>query len=258
MNLFRIARQALALVLLVAVTERGLAQTDTADRYTQTRTIGDGVTVTWIRDNAADHTMARSLFVDTPDSVMARLGLTDGVPATISTFLVETGGRIILFDTGYGFPDSRLADALRRLGHDPSEIDLVYLTHFHRDHIGGLMHGDTAAFPHAEVYASRPEYDAWMAMPPDRNAQQVKTMNAYRDRLHLFAFGDTLPGGVLTIDAVGHTPGHTAYRVGRLLIIGDLIHGAARTRRRILDYARREGLVMAGMHLPPPALLPSR
>ena len=33
---------------------------------------------------------------------------------------------------------------------------------------------------------------------------------------------------------------------------------AARTRRRILDYARREGLVMAGMHLPPPALLPSR
>ena len=243
MNLFRIARQALALVLLVAVTERGLAQADTADRYTQTRTIGDGVTVTWIRDNAADHTMARSLFV-----------------------------------TGYGFPDSRLADALRRLGHDPSEIDLVYLTHFHRDHIGGLMHGDTAAFPHAEVYASRPEYDPWMAMPPDRNAQQVKTMNAYRDRLHLFAFGDTLPGGVLTIDAVGHTPGHTAYRVGRLLIIGDLIHGAAlqlerpeystsydmdrpaaaRTRRRILDYARREGLVMAGMHLPPPALLPSR
>ena len=230
MNLFRIARQALALVLLVAVTERGLAQADTADRYTQTRTIGDGVTVTWIRDNAADYTMARSLFVDTPDSVMARLGLTDGVPATISTFLVETGGRIILFDTGYGFPDSRLADALRRLGHDPSEIDLVYLTHFHRDHIGGLMHGDT------------------------------------------------LPGGVLTIDAVGHTPGHTAYRVGRLLIIGDLIHGAAlqlerpeystsydmdrpaaaRTRRRILDYARREGLVMAGMHLPPPALLPSR
>ena len=160
MNLFRIARQALALVLLVAVTERGLAQADTADRYTQTRTIGDGVTVTWIRDNAADYTMARSLFVDTPDSVMARLGLTDGVPATISTFLVETGGRIILFDTGYGFPDSRLADALRRLGHDPSEIDLVYLTHFHRDHIGGLMHGDTAAFPHAEVYASLAEGSA--------------------------------------------------------------------------------------------------
>nr|WP_069175163.1 hypothetical protein [Tannerella serpentiformis] len=113
MNLFRIARQALALVLLVAVTERGLAQADTADRYTQTRTIGDGVTVTWIRDNAADHTMARSLFVDTPDSVMARLGLTDGVPATISTFLVETGGRIILFDTGYGFPDSRRAASPR-------------------------------------------------------------------------------------------------------------------------------------------------
>mgnify|MGYP000564042143 CR=1 FL=1 len=42
-----------------------------------------------------------------------------------------------------------------------------------------------------------------------RNAQVVKAMNAYKDRLYLFEFGETLPGNVVTINAEGHTPGHT-------------------------------------------------
>lgn len=57
--------------------------------------------------------------------------------------------------------------------------------------------------------------------------QMVKTMNAYKDRLHLFEFGETLPGNVVTMNAEGHTPGHTVYQAGKLLVIADLIHGAA-------------------------------
>ena len=84
-----------------------------------------------------------------------------------------------------------------------------------------------------------------------------------------------MPCGVLPINAVGHTPGHTVYQLGQLLVIGDLIHGAAlqlanpdicpsfdmdktastASRKRILAYARENGLLMAGMHLPAPAFL---
>ena len=77
---------------------------------------------------------------------------------------------------------------------------------------------------------------------------------------------------MLAIDAIGHTPGHTAFQVSNLLIIGDLMHGYAlqkdhpeinsnydmdkeksiESRKRIMQYAKDNNLLMAGMHLPPP------
>jgi glyoxylase-like metal-dependent hydrolase (beta-lactamase superfamily II) len=85
----------------------------------------------------------------------------------------------------------------------------------------------------------------------------------------VFNFGDKLPEDVLAIDAVGHTPGHTAFQKGNLLIIGDLMHALAlqlkypeycpnfdgdkekaiASRKRILDFAKQNGLTICGMHL---------
>ena len=172
----------------------------------------DGVKVTWIQDNAKERLMERTLFADASDELIDSLKLADGIPSSMSTFLVETDGVRILFDTGMGAPDSRLLSGLASLGVTPADIKYLYLTHFHGDHIGGMMKGDSIVFPNAEVYASKVEYDAWLKMPSDRNAQVVKTMNAYKDRLHLFEFGETLPGNVVTMNAEGHTPGHTVYQ----------------------------------------------
>lgn len=236
----------------------------------------DSISVTWIQDNAGEKLMPRSLFSDAPDSIIERLSLQNGVPSSVSTFLVKTAsGQQILFDTGLGAPDSRLIDGLRQAGIEPSDVHYLYLTHFHGDHIGGMLKGDSLVFPNAEVYASKAEYDAWMNMPDEQKAQVVKTMNRYKNQLHLFEFGDILPGNVETIDASGHTPGHTNFRIGQFLIIGDLMHGAAlqtvypeysssydqnkaqaaQARKRILEYARTNHLIMAGMHLPAPAFL---
>lgn len=232
----------------------------------------DGVKVTWIQDNAKERLMERTLFADASDELIDSLKLADGIPSSMSTFLVETDGVRILFDTGMGAPDSRLLSGLASLGVTPADIKYLYLNHFHGDHIGGMMKGDSIVFPNAEVYASKVEYDAWLKMPSDRNAQVVKTMNAYKDRLHLFEFGETLPGNVVTMNAEGHTPGHTVYQAGKLLVIADLIHGAAlqlehpeictsydmdkdaavKSRKHFLRYAKENGLTMAGMHLPPP------
>lgn len=235
----------------------------------------DGVKATWIRDNASAKLMPPSLFPDAGEDLMKKLSLENGIPSSISTFLIESNGIQILFDTGMGASDSRLLAGLHALGITPADIKYIYLTHFHGDHIGGLMKNDSVVFPYAEIYASKAEYDSWMKMEAEKNGQVVRAMNAYKDRLHLFAFGDTLPGKVVAMEAVGHTPGHTVFQAGKLLIIGDLIHGAAlqlehpeicatydmdkqeaiKTRKNLLQYARENGLVIAGMHLPVPAFI---
>lgn len=195
----------------------------------------DGTKVTWIRDNAEPRIMERSLFSDAPDSLMEALGLADGVPASVS----------------------------------------VFLTHFHGDHIGGMLADGEKTFLEAEIYAPQKEYDMWMAMPSDMNSQTVKTMEAYAGKLHLFGEADSLPCEVVPVPAYGHTPGHTLYRIGKILIVGDLMHGVAlqmphpeicanydmdkeaavRARVSILDYVQQEGLTMAGMHFPEPAFI---
>ena len=230
------------------------------------------VNVTWIQDNAGDRPMARSLFPDAGDALIDSLSLRDGVPSTVSVFVVKTDSVVILFDTGLGAADSRLQAGLKSLGMEPSDVRYLYLTHMHGDHIGGMLTAEgEVVFPNAEVYVSKPEHDYWMTA--SSNPRAAKTLEAYRNKLHLFAFGDTLPGGVAAMEAVGHTPGHTVFQVGRLLVVGDLFHGlalqlahpeicatydmdkeeAVETRKRFIRYAQENELTMAGMHLPAPA-----
>lgn len=230
------------------------------------------VNVTWIQDNAGDRPMARSLFPDAGDALIDSLSLRDGVPSTVSVFVVKTDSVVILFDTGLGAADSRLQAGLKSLGMEPADVRYLYLTHMHGDHIGGMLTAEgEVVFPNAEVYVSKPEHDYWMTA--SSNPRAAKTLEAYRDKLHLFAFGDTLPGGVAAMEAVGHTPGHTVFQVGRLLVVGDLFHGlalqlahpeicatydmdkekAVETRKRFIRYAQENELTMAGMHLPAPA-----
>ena len=232
----------------------------------------NGQKVTWIQDNIGLRLMPATLFTGADSTLIDSLGVRDGVPASMSAFLVQTGGKNLLFDTGLGGKNANLVRRLDSLGVSASEIDYLYITHFHGDHIGGMLKGDTVVFPNAQVYAAQLEYDAWVTnAEPGQNAQQVNTMKAYEANLHLFNFGDTLPMGVVAIDAKGHTPGHTAFQSGRLLVIGDLMHGAAlqlvnpdicasfdadkansiESRRRLLKYAADNNLVYVGMHLPP-------
>lgn len=231
--------------------------------------------VTWIRDNANDRIMPLSLFPDATEAQIESLSLQAGVPASVSTFLVEKDGKKMLFDTGMGAPDSKLPEGLKSLDVAPSDIDYLFITHFHGDHIGGMMKDGIPVFPNAEIYVSKVEYDAWMNMPAEKKSQVENTMKAYKDRLHLFAFGDTLPCSVVAMEAVGHTPGHTVFQTGKLLVIGDLMHGAAlqlkypdicatydmdksgavKSRKYYMQYARENGLVIAGMHLPVPAFM---
>lgn len=261
-----------------SATETANAPTEAAAPVegTKTITLANGASVTWIQDNDGERLMPRSLFSDASDSLYNSLNMPEGIPASVSTFLAKVDGQYILFDAGLGAFGGQLMNRLAALGVNPDSIGLVYLTHFHVDHIAGLIAkdesgNDVKAFKNAAIYAGKVEYDAWMNDIP-KNDLQKNVMGIYKDNLHLFAFGDTLPHGVLALDAVGHTPGHTAFQLSDLLIVGDLMHGyalqkdhpevnsnydmdkpkSAESRKRIMQYASDYKLLMAGMHLPPP------
>ncbi len=265
--------QAAAMTLAAALAASSCSGQKDSDQFVKTVEL-DGMKVTWIRDNAEPRLMPASLF-SAPDSLISELGLEDGIPASVGTFLLETDGLRILFDTGLGAADSRLLSGLSSLGLSPDDIDLIYLTHLHGDHTGGMLSDSSAVFGNAKVYISYPEYMAWSSMQDGQSSQIESIAAAYEGKIHLFEFGDTLPGNVLAVDAPGHTPGHTAYRAGKLLVVGDLMHGVAlqmdhneycagfdmdkekavSARRSLLRMASDEGLLMAGMHFPVPGFI---
>lgn len=235
--------------------------------------IDDEARLYWLQDNDGDKLNPASLF-DAPAALIDSLGLAEGIPASMSYLLLQTEDHNILFDAGLGPKmGGHILERLSDNGLTPDDIDLIFLTHLHPDHIGGLMGAEGPLFTHAEVYVGAVEYDAWMnQMTPEQAGLQQGIMGAYAEQIRQFAFGDTLPCGVLAVDAVGHTPGHTAFLWGRNLIIGDLMHGLAlqidhpevcanfdmdkpqsiASRKRLLEYAHTNGLTLVGMHLPAP------
>ena len=111
---------------------------------TKTITLANGASVTWIQDNEGKKLMPRELFSDASDSLYESLSMLAGIPASVSTFLVKTDGKYILFDAGLGAWGGQLLKRLAALNVEPDSIGLVYLTHFHADHIAGLVKNDNA------------------------------------------------------------------------------------------------------------------
>lgn len=235
----------------------------------------ESTVITWIEDKPGPTLQEHRIFPSVPDSLWDALNLQKGVPSSISCFLLQTEGKTILIDAGLGAQFCQLQSKLTEIGVNAQELKYIYISHMHPDHIGGLLKDGNVVFPKAEVYINRLEAEAWQAMDGEQSALPKKVLDAYKDRIHLFEAGDTLEGGVATIEAYGHTPGHTVFQKDSILVIGDLIHGAdlqvkypeycpffdmdarkaTESRLRILKYARQHNLTMYGMHLPAPGFI---
>lgn len=227
-------------------------------------------TITWIEDKPGPTLQEHKIFPTVPDSLWEALSLQEGVPSSMSCFLLRTEGQIILLDAGLGAPFSQLIPKLNEEGVNPDSLQLIYITHMHPDHIGGLLKDGAKVFPNAELWINRVEVEAWKTSNDDNAKLPKAVLDVYKDNIKLFEAGDTLSGGVNTIAAYGHTPGHTVFQKDSILVIADLMHGAAlqlkhpeycpffdmdpeeatASRKRILEYAKKNNLTMYGMHIP--------
>ena len=218
-----------------------------------------------IFDNPAPRTMPLSLIGEVPSDLVASLDIANGIPSSVSVMLLEKNGQQLLFDGGNGNEDSRLLPCLQELGFASSDIDAIFITHLHGDHIGGLVKDNQPVFPQAKLYIPSVELDAWTQAP---NVQALVT--AYGENVVKFAIGDVLPCGIKAMAAYGHTPGHTIYRTDDKLIVGDIMHGLAlqmehpdfcarfdmdhekaiASRKAVMEQVKKEGWMMFGMHFP--------
>lgn len=159
---------------------------------------------------------------------------------SINAFLINTGSKLILVDTGagalYGDCCGKLSAHLRAAGYQPEQVDEIYITHLHKDHAGGAP-----AFPNAVLRLSQAEADYWLT--PANKASAPAFLSTFFDAAQAAVapyraagryqpyrdFGPLEPG-ITAIPAPGHTPGHAAYLVQskdqQLLIWGDIVHVA--------------------------------
>ena len=94
---------------------------------------------------------------------------TDNVVLDQNALVINTGERLVLFDTGMASakrPNTqtgRLLISLKQAGIDPKDIDAVVLTHPHIDHSGGMVADDgSRIFPNAQVYLTQADLDFWL------------------------------------------------------------------------------------------------
>ncbi len=170
----------------------------------------------------------------------------DPVTTSVNGFLINTGTQLVLVDTGTGAAadpaNGRLLSNLKASGYLPEQVDEIYITHMHGDHIGGLLAGEQAAFPNAIVRADAREAAYWLsqenlaAAAPDNRDSFQQAMAAFKPYLAAGRFktfaGDTqLVPGIAALACYGHTPGHACFviesRGEKLLLWGDLMHSAA-------------------------------
>lgn len=225
--------------------------------------------------------------------VLATHHLGTQVETSINAYLVNTGKRLVLIDTGagasFGTHGGHLADSIRAAGYRPEDVDTVLLTHIHGDHSNGLTIDGKAVLPNAEVVVAKHEADAWLD-PANRTKVRPDSVHVIDEALAAFApyrqagrvrtFDgpvEVVPG-IRAVPAPGHTPGHTVYEVtagGQTMrFVGDTLHAkdvqmaepqvtiqfdedsnaARRQREALFADAAARGIIVAAAHTPFPGL----
>ncbi len=166
----------------------------------------------------------------------------DNVVLEQNALVLNTGDRLVLFDTGtgganmFGDKSGRLLGNLRAAGFDPKDFDAVVLTHAHPDHCWGLVGANgTHNFPKAQIYITQSDLEFWTD-EGKRSAQFIgqlidptrAALLPHRDRMVFVKDGQEVLPGIQALAAPGHTVGHTIFMItsqGKSICnVADLAH----------------------------------
>jgi glyoxylase-like metal-dependent hydrolase (beta-lactamase superfamily II) len=262
----------------------------------QITVINDGVTVVPRPDNYVANASKEEVSKAFADNYMPA----DKATQSYSPIVVNTGSKLIVIDTGLG--PATYETSKGKLGQfqtnlaaaeiDRNNVDTVIISHFHGDHINGLLMADNkAAYPNAEIMVPSVEWKFWMddgemskgvgnpiLENSFKNARRV--FDALGRKVSQYDADKEIAPGITSVASPGHTPGHTSYIVAsgseKLLVQVDITAGAAflfvnnpdwlfqfdvdkplavQTRRKLYEMAIAEKMPIQAFHAGFPGLV---
>ncbi len=222
----------------------------------------------------------------------------DQVKIHFAPLVINTGGKLVVIDTGMGAAGNAATKGSAGLfaanmvaaGIDPKTVDMVVISHFHADHVNGLIGADgQPAFVNAEVLVPAVEWKYWMddgemSRAPAGRMQELFASNrkvfeaGLKKKVTPYEWGKEVAPGLLAVDTIGHTPGHTSYVLSsgsdKVFIQSDVTNHpdlfvknpgwhagfdqdgaqAETTRRKVYDMLVAEKLKVQGFHYPFPGV----
>lgn len=250
-----------------------------------------------LHDGVVSRELPAGFIRNAPDDETAKAmresGMAPGkLTLSFTVLAIDHGGELTLIDTGFGEngppTTGRMAANLVAAGYDAGQVSTILISHFHSDHISGLITRDgTPTFPGARVMVPQAEWDYWMDDARMNTASEGlkptfalsrKVFGALGGRVSSFAWGDAPVASVRAFGLGGHTPGMTGFEIGSqgegLLFVADVSNNptvfsrhpdwqagfdidgpqAAETRKRIFTEAATAHKRLAFYHAPFPAI----
>ena len=251
-------------------------------------------------EKAHDAAFIKNASIDDTKKALSAAGLrSDFVPITIMALVVKVNNKLILCDAGGGgqvqafnpnsvFVSGKLLANLRAAGIDPAKIETILISHFHPDHIFGLLTAKTnkSVFPNAEIIVPAAEYKWWTdptlvnRLPEARRplAQRIQSVIPNWQNVLPVGGEDEVVPGIRFVSTPGHTAGHTSFHLSsgkaQLMISGDVLYvpalvgahpnwqgvydmdaaKAVETRRKLMERVVAEKMMICGAHFPWPGV----
>jgi glyoxylase-like metal-dependent hydrolase (beta-lactamase superfamily II) len=230
--------------------------------------------------------------VDDTKAALAKAGLTtDFMPIPLTVVVLKVNDRLIMMDAGSGVGQwqtnaTHLPANMAAAGIDYKKIDTIMISHFHPDHVWGLMEKgtNTPVFPNAELIVNATEYNFWTdpsqveKLPPGRKpaGQRIASNFPKWKNWKLVQDGTEVAPGIHLIAAPGHTPGHSVYLIDagkeQFMVSADIMYvpallaphpewqgsydqdgmTAITTRRKLIDRVIADNIRICGSHFPFP------
>jgi len=246
-----------------------------------------------------------------PDNIVANVKREDVNAALAAAYLqpdifvtpynpivVNTGQKLVVIDTGLGeagFNASKGANGqfltnLAAAGIDAKAIDTVIISHYHGDHVNGLLKADNSlSFPNAEILVPAAEHTFWMDDGEMSRAPKGRMEDLFKNNRRVFAGevmkrlrtydeGKEVVSGITAVGTHGHSAGHNSHVVASgsstVYVQADVTHVpflfarnpgwhafydqdpimAEATRRKVYDMLVAEKMLLQGFHYPFPSL----